>query len=107
MKKYRERPENKERHAKLQRARQKDHVKRTHQIKMEQGCVDCGYNSSGYALQFDHLPGHQKLYKISNMVGHAKAKILKEIEKCEVVCGNCHALRTVKRHQQRKTENEK
>ena len=72
---------------------------------MEKGCVDCGYDASGYSLQFDHLPGHEKLYEVSRMAGHAKVKILKEIEKCEVVCANCHALRTVERNNQRRTEN--
>ena len=103
---YRQRPEIKERYKAHFRARNKAHVVFTHKIKMEKGCVDCGYADSGYSLQFDHLPEHEKLYEISRMSGHAKANILKEIEKCEVVCGNCHALRTEKRRQQRKTENE-
>ena len=68
--------------------------------------MDCGYDASGYSLQFDHLPEHEKLYEVSRMAGHSKVKILKEIEKCEVVCANCHALRTVERNNQRRTENE-
>lgn len=104
--KRRQRPEVKEKLAEYNRAIHKAYKELTNKIKMEKGCADCGFNSNPCALQFDHLPEHVKLCKVSSMHGYAKEKVLKEIEKCEVVCGNCHALRTEKRRQQRKTENE-
>lgn len=33
---------------------------------------------------------------------HSRRKLLAEIEKCELVCANCHALRTVARSQERR-----
>jgi hypothetical protein len=65
------------------------------QIKLEQGCADCGYDKSAYALQFDHISGVKKS-SVSDLIrrDYSWKTILEEIEKCEVVCGNCHAIRT-------------
>jgi hypothetical protein len=68
------------------------------QIKTERGCADCGYNAHPTALEFDHLPGRIKLFDIAMGVrSKAIEKVLAEIEKCEVVCANCHAIRTLER----------
>lgn len=58
-------------------------------------CVDCGYNKSPAALSFDHVLG-DKLHNVSKMVmdGYGWNKILREIDKCEVRCANCHLERT-------------
>jgi hypothetical protein len=63
------------------------------QIKESSGCVDCGINNH-IILDFDHL--HDKKYNISRMIhdGFSWAAIKKEIAKCEVVCANCHRIRT-------------
>lgn len=64
-------------------------------VKLERGCTDCGYAANAVALDFDHLPGTEKLYRIATMAaGLTKAKIDAEIAKCEVVCANCHRIRT-------------
>jgi len=47
---------------------------------------------------WDHLPGFPKLGDISNgLNGHSRDEILDEIAKCELVCTNCHAIRTFQR----------
>jgi hypothetical protein len=66
-------------------------------IKVERGCVDCGYNGHPAALDFDHLPGAVKVKSVSLMWGYAWDKVLAEIAKCEVVCSNCHRIRTAER----------
>jgi hypothetical protein len=67
-------------------------------IKMERGCTDCGYREHPEALEFDHLPGFVKEHRIAQLSAGAKReKIDAEIAKCEVVCANCHAVRTAKR----------
>lgn len=48
-------------------------------------------------MQWDHLPGQEKLGEISRLSTGARAVILREIAKCELVCANCHALRTARR----------
>ncbi len=67
-------------------------------IKVERGCADCGYNTHPSALDFDHLPGHVKLGRLASMsCGSALQTIHAEIDKCEVVCANCHRIRTASR----------
>jgi len=65
--------------------------KRLADIKQSSGCVDCG-EKNPIVLDFDHL--RDKKYNISRMIhdGFFWKAILKEISKCEVVCGNCHRL---------------
>src|SRR6476661_2511115 len=62
----------------------------------ENGCVDCG-NTDVRVLEFDHLK--DKLYAVSDMIRTAYSikKIKEEIEKCDVVCANCHRIRTYTR----------
>jgi hypothetical protein len=63
------------------------------EIKQLSGCVDCGITNH-IVLDFDHL--RDKKYNISRMIhdGFSWAAIKKEIAKCEVVCANCHRVRT-------------
>jgi hypothetical protein len=70
--------------------------KRLSEIKEASGCVDCGAKNH-IILDFDHL--HDKKYNISRMIhdGFSWAAIKKEIAKCEVVCANCHRIRTYNR----------
>jgi len=50
-------------------------------------------------MQFDHRPDEDKKENISDLVGlEVKWEtILKEIAKCDLVCANCHAIRTYTR----------
>ena len=61
-------------------------------------CVDCG-ETDLLVLEFDHL--RDKKYNIAEMINRdfTWASILREIEKCEVVCANCHRRRTYTRRQ--------
>lgn len=64
-------------------------------LKLRAGCTDCGYNAHPQALHFDHIPGRgEKLFNIGAYVHCSWEKIEAEIAKCEVVCANCHAVRT-------------
>lgn len=57
-------------------------------------CKDCNNNFFPFQMDFDHL-GNKK-FNISSAVGDALPleEVKKEIEKCELVCANCHRLRT-------------
>lgn len=57
-------------------------------------CVDCG-ESDPVVLDFDHL--RDKIANVSAMLKWRWSAVLAEIEKCEVVCANCHRRRTAKR----------
>lgn len=67
--------------------------------KKGRSCVDCGISGEKhpYVLDFDHLEGNgTKKFNIgswSHTVLSIKA-IEEEIRKCELVCANCHRIRT-------------
>ena len=74
--------------------KKKEYIKRVK--RMIGGCTKCGFNESPHALQFDHLDKSEKRDSISNLV-HAGGGIrtLKvEIRKCQLLCANCHAIKT-------------
>lgn len=64
-------------------------------------CADCGNTYPPYVMQFDHVRG-AKLFNLADAVnrGRSLASIQEEIDKCEVVCANCHATRTYNRRMQ-------
>jgi hypothetical protein len=62
-------------------------------LKMAVGCIDCGYRQYPEALDFDHVRG-DKVLSVSGMCGFSLTKLITELEKCEVVCANCHRHRT-------------
>lgn len=59
-------------------------------------CADCGQRYPSCVMDFDHVRG-KKSFNIFSGMAHALATLLKEVKKCEVVCANCHRLRTFKR----------
>ena len=69
------------------------------EYKLSKGCTDCGYNKHPAALELDHLPQYTKIRDVAQMVSGrlSEETIWNEIAKCEVVCNNCHAIRTEER----------
>jgi hypothetical protein len=66
---------------------------------LERSCVDCGIEDSR-VLEFDHLPEFEKKFDVARAVSGSTRSwntILNEINKCEVVCSNCHKIRTMTR----------
>jgi len=57
-------------------------------------CADCGGTYPYFAMQFDHRPGTQKLFVLSSNMRKTFMAIAEEIKKCDVVCTNCHLIRT-------------
>lgn len=59
-------------------------------------CDDCREMFAPHMMDFDHRDSSKKLFAITG--GHAPLmshhKLIAEIEKCDIVCANCHALRT-------------
>lgn len=66
-------------------------------LKVGRPCTDCGKVFPPEAMQFDHLPGTLKQGDVSTLTGRSMRGILQEIAKCELVCANCHVIRTFKR----------
>lgn len=59
-------------------------------------CQDCEKKYPYYVMDFDHHPEEEKLYNIANMARERLSLDLvkKEISKCDIVCSNCHRIRT-------------
>ena len=60
-------------------------------------CVDCNQSYPPCVMDFDHIPGRgTKLFNIAeaSRMRWDKQIIQEEIDKCELVCSNCHRIRT-------------
>ena len=57
-------------------------------------CMDCGEVYPPYVMDFDHRPENEKSFTISKSLNVDLEKLMMEIEKCDVVCSNCHRMRT-------------
>ena len=55
-------------------------------------CVCCGYNECSAALEFHHLEPEHKDFTLASVYKNPKSwdSIVKELEKCALVCANCH-----------------
>lgn len=58
-------------------------------------CTDCGETLPPYCMDFDHRDRGEKEALISHLVNQLSTRrLLAEIAKCDVVCANCHRIRT-------------
>lgn len=73
----------------------KIHAERITAMKVNRPCVDCGGSFPPYVMDFDHVRG-EKLGNIGDMINRAMNfdRILAEIAKCDLVCANCHRIRS-------------
>jgi hypothetical protein len=70
------------------------------QIKLTRGCADCGWAEWPRGLDWDHVRG-VKAGGVATLIANGRplSEIEEEMAKCEVVCANCHRIRTVERRQ--------
>lgn len=64
-------------------------------LKEASPCVDCGHLFPACCMDFDHVSG-DKLAEVGALAARSTAweLIQAEIDKCELVCANCHRIRT-------------
>ena len=68
------------------------------ELKAGKPCADCGVGFHPVAMHWDHLPGQAKTADLSFLARRGnRERVLEEIAKCELVCANCHAIRTYER----------
>lgn len=67
------------------------------EIKLGNSCVDCGEHYHPIAMDFDHVSGNKSFAVGRSAREVGVEKLLQEIEKCELVCANCHRVRTLSR----------
>lgn len=67
-------------------------------IKLARGCDNCGWVGWARGLDWDHVRG-RKTATIAILIANGRPwdEVLTEMEKCDLVCANCHRVRTVER----------
>lgn len=65
-------------------------------------CEECGHSGkdNAWSLDFDHINPDEKVVAVSHLVtsGYGWERIMEEIEKCRVVCANCHRKKGYQEH---------
>lgn len=69
-----------------------------HDLKEKTPCADCQLNYPYYVMDFDHLDDKENAISFLSATGRIGA-LKREIQKCEIVCANCHRKRTHERLQ--------
>lgn len=66
-------------------------------LKMNKPCADCGKHYPPTCMDFDHRDPDQKEFNICGDATrelYSQEKILEEVAKCDIVCANCHRIRS-------------
>lgn len=78
-------------------------IKRNQQFiqdyKSKHPCADCDRKYPYYVMDFDHRDPRTKIANVSNLTRQAFSLelIQLELEKCDLVCANCHRIRTFRK----------
>ena len=64
-------------------------------LKASTPCTDCNQQFHYSVMQFDHIA--PKSFDMAQAQSRSVDAVYAEIYKCEIVCANCHAIRTFKR----------
>ena len=56
--------------------------------------MDCGNSFPPECMDFDHRPDEVKSFSIGGVNLRALPVLLEEMKKCDLVCANCHRIRT-------------
>lgn len=73
-------------------------------LRLDRGnkCESCGYNKVPEILEFAHKKGTKKVMSISNLMRKKWVLVLEELEKCFLLCPNCHSEYDLKRRESEK-----
>jgi len=69
-------------------------------MKGQKQCSECGYDKSSFALEFHHVDEENKKFGIARGYREDRwkmplEKIIIEMDKCIVICRNCHTLKRI------------
>lgn len=87
---------NKEYYAERNRRKREALARYVKELKEAAICHDCKVKFPHYVLEFDHTRGVKKV-NISNTTSWKSLN--EELAKCDIVCANCHSIRTWQRRQ--------
>lgn len=96
MKEYWSRPENREKMRVLSISGRRRKSKQCRELK-QKPCMDCGGIFHPEAMEWDHRDPKEKLTNVSQARNREWDKFLAEVAKCDLICANCHRVRTARR----------
>ena len=97
-KRYKEDPE---RYKTKGKKRYDETMNRLNAIKSSMPCMDCQQFFPPECMDFDHRDGAEKVDCVSLLLNRSWDVVLAEINKCDLVCSNCHRIRTKRRRDQK------
>lgn len=68
--------------------------------KRDKSCMDCEGTFPSYVMDFDHRDSTSKINNIGKIGSkglYTVKQVIDEIKKCDLVCANCHRIRTFTR----------
>lgn len=93
---------NKERYIAQARAKKIELTDRLRAMKEASPCEDCNEFYPAVCMDYDHRDGESKVNCVSRLINNCCwQKVLDEIEKCDLVCANCHRIRTLARREEK------
>lgn len=69
-------------------------------IKESSFCQDCKQFFPAVCMDFDHRPEEEKIREVGAMGSYRWELVEEEMLKCDLVCSNCHRIRTANRRLQ-------
>jgi hypothetical protein len=72
-----------------QKQRKLEQRKKIDEYKASKGCAICG-EKDPRCLDLHHKDPSEKEFAISQGCGYSPTRLIKEMEKCVVLCSNCH-----------------
>lgn len=62
------------------------------ELRGNEGCARCGYKKNIGAIDLHHINPDLKEFRLDarNLSNRSWSSIIKEFEKCEILCANCH-----------------
>lgn len=60
-------------------------------------CMDCGGSFPPECMDLDHRDREEKFRAVGEMGRYSFVRVREEVAKCDVVCANCHRIRTHQR----------
>jgi hypothetical protein len=97
--KYLAKPESREKARQYQRRRRQNNLtKFMVDLHKAAPCVDCGERYPAQVMEFDHRDSAVKVADVATLARRSQPSIaFDEISKCDLVCANCHRIRTIYR----------
>ncbi len=89
-----ERQRKRRRNAKTYRSQKRRRRRRKLELVAAAGgrCMDCGYATCLWVLEFHHRDPATKEFGVGGFNG-SLARLVKEVGKCDLLCANCHRVR--------------